>query len=258
MSATVMPRSSGRAPRVEPKLQARRIEVARHQGRRRLRFVVLVLGVVIAVVAVFGATRSPALDVDHVVVRGADQTGAAAVRRASGVPLGRPLVSVDPAHVEARLERLPWVERASVARSWPGTVRITLTERTPIAVVGTGSAAVVVDGDGRAIAAAHHEDLPVVAGAPVAVGRELAAPRRSVVSILEEMPAALRREVAAAHATPSGIALTLTDDITVRWGDSSQPSAKADALAVLLEQADRSTIAGIDVSVPRAATVTRT
>jgi len=46
--------------------------------------------------------------------------------------------------------------------------------------------------------------------------------------------------------------------ITVRWGDTSQPTAKVDALQALLEQADRATIDRIDITVPRASTITRT
>ena len=60
-----------------------------------------------------------------------------------------------------------------------------------------------------------------------------------------------------AASTDAGTTLVLTDGIEVRWGDATQATAKSDALQVLLEQADRPTIEGIDVSVPRAATLTR-
>ena len=170
---------------------------------------------------------------------------------------GSPMVGLDAPAVERRLEAVPWVERASVSRAWPGTVRISLVERRPVAVVGSGAAGVQVDGDGRAIAPAGDAELPLVAGDPVAVGERLTATQRWVVANLAAMPSSLREEIATASATPTGIRLTLGDDIEVRWGDSSQPSAKADAVTVLLEQADRPTIAVIDVTVPRAATVTR-
>ncbi len=71
------------------------------------------------------------------------------------------------------------------------------------------------------------------------------------------LPVDLRRQVERSWATPSGVLLRLDDGITVRWGDTGQPSAKADALRVLLDEADRPTIDVIDVSVPRAATLTR-
>jgi cell division protein FtsQ len=242
---------------VDPRLQARRVEVARGQGRRRLRWVVLGVLVVVLIVGAFALVRSPALDVDRIEVRGAARTEQAEAREASGIALGSALVSLDAPAAERRLEAIPWVERATVSRSWPGTVRIALVERTPVAVVGTGAQAVQVDRDGRALAPASGADLPVVAGDPVAPGEHGSPTQRWVVATVAGLPADLRREVAAAAATPSGIRLTLRDGIDVRWGDASQPTAKADAVQVLLEQADRSTIATIDVTVPRAATVTR-
>lgn len=242
---------------VDPRLQARRVEVARGQGRRRLRWVVAAVVVVVVVVGAFAVTQSPALDVDQITLSGASRTEEAAARAASGIEVGSPMVALDAPAAERRIEALPWVERATVSRSWPGTVQVAVVQRTPVAVVGSGTAAVTVDRDGQALGPASDADLPVVSGDPVAAGEELAAAQRWVVATLADLPSELRSEVAAASATPTGIRLTLTDDIEVRWGDSSQPTAKADAVQVLLEQADRATIATIDVTVPRAATVTR-
>ncbi len=242
---------------VDPRLQARRVEVARGQGRRRLRWALVAVVAVVVLGAGFALTQSPVLDVDQVAVRGASRIAPAEARAASGIIVGSPMVALDAPAAERRLEALSWVARASVERSWPGTVRISLVERTPVAVVGTGTAAVLVDRRGRALAPAAGTDLPVVSGDAVGVGDQVSATQRGVVATLADLPSDLRSEVAAASATPTGIRLTLTDDIEVRWGDRSQPTAKADALGVLLEQADRATIATIDVTVPRATTVTR-
>ncbi len=242
---------------VDPRLQARRIEVARGNGRRRLRWVLAAAAVIVVLVGAFALVQSPVLDVDRIEVRGASQAEQDAAAEASGIALGSPMVSLDAPAVSRRLEAIPWVEQASVSRSWPGTIDIALVKRTPVAVVGVGADAVQVDREGRALATATGDDLPVLSGEPVTVGDRLPATQRWIVATVAELPAPLRAEVAGASATPSGIRLTLTDDIEVRWGDRSQPTAKADALGVLLEQADRATIATIDVSVPRAATVTR-
>lgn len=242
---------------VDPRLQARRAEVARDEGRRRRRWIGVGVAVAALVVVAFALTRSPALDIDRIEVRGTDAAGRAEARRSAGVASGTPMVALDAPAVERRLEAVPWVERATVSRAWPGTVRISLVKRRPVAVVGSGAAAVQVDRTGHAIAPAGDAELPLVAGDAVAVGERLTATQRWVVANLAAMPASLREEIATASATPTGIRLTLGDGIEVRWGDGSQPSAKADAVAVLLEQADRPTIAVIDVTVPRAATVTR-
>jgi len=242
---------------VDPRLQARRIEVARGEGRRRLRWLATALAVAGLAAGAFALTESPLLDVDAVAVKGASRTEQAEAQKASGIALGAPMAGVDASAAERRLEALPWVERATVSRSWPGTVEITLVERTPIAVVGTGAGALEVDRAGRVLGPAAGGGLPVLAGAAAPVGDDLPAPQRSALATLSGLPAPLRSEVAGVVATSSGVRFALADDIEVWWGDRSQPSAKADALQVLLEQADRDTIATIDVSAPRAATVTR-
>lgn len=258
MSAFTVRSATTKAPRVEPRLEARRVEVARHQGRKRLRNVLLVLIAIMTMACLVALTRTPLMDVDHIQVRGASKAQAAAVRAGLGITPGTPMVSADPSAARRRLEALPWVERATVQRSWPSTITVSVTERTPVATMGTGSSAVVVDATGRTLGPAAGQDLPVLGGPPVEVGEQIPAMRREVAAVLGGLPEELRAEVAGAHASPDGIVLTLDDAITVRWGDTSQPTAKADALQALLDQADRTTIARIDVTVPRASTVTRT
>jgi cell division protein FtsQ len=242
---------------VDPRLQARRIEVARGNGRRRLRWVVAAAAVALLAVAGYSLAQSPVLDVDRIEIGGAANTDRSALLAAAAIPADAPMVSIDEAAVEQRLEALPWIRSDSVVRDWPGTVRIEVAEREPVAVVGDGSGAVVVDRDGRALGPAGDLELPVVGGDPVEVGEQLSATQRWATAIVADLPAELGAEVATASATPSGLRLVLVDGIEVRWGDGGQGTAKADAVGVLLEQADRATIATIDVSVPRAATVTR-
>lgn len=69
----------------------------------------------------------------------------------------------------ARLESLPWVKSACVQRFFPGTIRVILTERVPIAVFHDGQQGkfVLLDGEGVRIERPIVEEfrhLPVVAG----------------------------------------------------------------------------------------------
>jgi cell division protein FtsQ len=244
---------------VEPKLRARRIEVARDQGRRRLRRVAGAAIVIAVVLLAIGATRSPLLDVDAVEVSGAEATGEDRVLDAADIELGTPLISVDTGAVRAAVEQLPWIEQASVRRGWPGTVEIEVVERVPVAVVGSGRAAVLVDADGRAVAPASEapSDLPELSGAPVPLGASIPEAQRAGLAVVGVLPPELAAEVALIDVSSAGAALTLVDGIEVSWGDETQASAKAEALEVLLDQADRATIATIDLTVPRAATLTR-
>ncbi len=246
------------SPVIDPRLEARRVEVARDNGRRRLRKVLIALTVLLVLLGLGALTRSPLLDVDEVVVRGADQVPAATVRTAAGVPLGKAMVSVDPARVTSRLEALPWVEDATVTRSWPGTITISVRERTPVAVIGSGPDAVLVDHTGRVLGAVGERGaaLPSI-GDDVPAGAQVPAYRQLLAATLAGLPADLRGEVARAFPGPQGVTLVLRDDIRVLLGDPGRLTAKADSLAILLDQADRATIERIDLTVPSAPALTR-
>lgn len=247
-------------PLIDPRLRDRRIEVARDQGRRRLRRAIWVVALLVLVAGVVAATRSPLLDVDRIAVRGAEGPRADQVRAASGIEVGEPLVDVDAGAAVRRIEAVPWVADASVERRWPDGVAVRVEVRSPVAVVGEGADAVLVDGDGRAIDLAPSSgsgaDLPVVEGAAPAVGGSLAGDARVAAGIIAALPEDLRAEVASAGGPSSDVELELRDGIVVAWGDAAQPSAKAEALGVLLGQDDRASFSRIDVSVPRASTVT--
>ncbi len=70
----------------------------------------------------------------------------------------------------AELEALPWVEHATVMRLLPNTVRVAITERTPIAFVRQGGSIGLVDAHGvlldlaPEVAADHAYSFPVVTG----------------------------------------------------------------------------------------------
>jgi cell division protein FtsQ len=138
---------------VDPRMRSRRMEVQRGAGRRRLRRVLIVAGTVGVLLAAYGITRSPLLDVDHVRVRGGDHTDEAAIARASGVGRGEPMVGLDLGAAARRVQSLPWVAEAQVERRWPGTVSIAVTERRPVAVAPLlGDRAALLDAAGRVLA----------------------------------------------------------------------------------------------------------
>jgi cell division protein FtsQ len=78
----------------------------------------------------------------------------------------RSLLHLDSAAVRERIERLPWVETASITRVIPGQVSVQIVERTPFAVWQRAGREVLIDATGRVLPAAggSHEGLPRVAG----------------------------------------------------------------------------------------------
>ena len=154
---------------IDPRIRERRIEVKREAGRKRLR---VLLGAIVAFVAVgtvYLAVESPLLDVDHVRITGVQHLDAATVASAASVRPGAPLLRVDTGAVAARVERLPWVASATVSRALPGTLRITVTERVPVAWVRRDDAHVAllaVDGTVIADTDAPPAGLVEVRGTP--------------------------------------------------------------------------------------------
>lgn len=252
--------AAGRAPAVpiDPRVQARRVEVARDQGRRRRRRLLAVVAVLVVVGGAWAATQSPLMAVRQVAVVGAPQSGAPAVRQAAGIAVGRPVVSVDEAAAAARVEALPWVESAVVTSKLPHDVRIRVTERRPVAVAGEGSTAVLVDRTGQALGPAADADLPVVLAESVPQpGGRLAPNSREAVAVVAALPPQLARQVATVERHTRSLRLVLDDAVVVELGDGTRLKAKSDAALALLDQADRATIATIDVSVPGTAALTR-
>ena len=67
----------------------------------------------------------------------------------------------------------------------------------------------------------------------------------------------LARQVATVERHTRSLRLVLDDAVVVELGDGTRLKAKSDAALALLDQADRATIATIDVSVPGTAALTR-
>jgi cell division protein FtsQ len=255
---------------VDPRLRARRIEVQRDAGRRRLRRVLAILGATGAVLAAYAVTQSPVLDVDHVRVSGGERTDHGAVAFASGIGRGEPMVSLDTGAVARRIEALPWVRTARVERRWPGTVRVSITERTPAAVVpvGEGDEArlALVDASGRVLS--DGSDTSDGTAAPMPPGLPTLADVRGDVTAGETLDRdardALAVVAALAEALPGTVAEVSTDlDATlvsggqVRFGTAEDLDDKIVAVETVLADVDVDGLAVLDVRVPGSPVLTR-
>lgn len=255
---------------VDPRLRARRREILRETGRRRLRRVQMGLGIVAVGAAGWGVTLSPLLDVDRVNVLGAEMSGADAVEQAAGIDRGEALLTLELSRAADAIEALPWVATATVTRHWPGEVSITVTERRSLAVVaGTDGAGVVVDGDGRQLARADEagrSELVRIVGLDVEprLGATLGKEAGAALELVGLLPASLPGVVQVA-VTDGGLEMTLAHDTgeetTVRFGGSSRLPEKVRALVALVD-AEVLVVSPapqvVDVRVPDAPVLTRT
>lgn len=245
-------------PSTHPRIRARRVEVARTAGRRRLRRLNVVLGVVCVAVWGLVVLRSPLFDVDRVQVVGAGRTTEAEATSASGIRTGDPLVEADLAGAETAVAALPWVDEARVSRMWPGTVRIVVTERTPLATQAHTDGWAVLDATGRVLdVVAEAPDLVVLDGrSDVAPGARLREADRAVLRTLTRIPEGLRPDVGGAAAGPDGQQITLAGGDLVVLGDGSDLAAKLAAAEAVAADAGPEDGCRIDVRVPTAPVLT--
>ncbi|MEV4482260.1 FtsQ-type POTRA domain-containing protein [Micromonospora coxensis] len=184
--------------------------------------------------------------VREVRVVGADLVTPVQVRDAAAVPDGVPLARVDLAATARRIGALAPVERATVTRDWPGTLVVTVVERTGVAAVPQGDRFVVIDASGVVF----RTEPRAPAGLPVV---RLATPgpddpgTRAALDVLAVLTPPLRAQLTELSVEGlARISLILRDDRTVVWGDATRSADKARvATALLGRKADT-----IDVSAP--------
>jgi cell division protein FtsQ len=200
---------------------------------------------VLAGAAVWAVWFSTLLSVQSVEVTGTSTLRPAQVRRAAGVEIGKPLVSVDLRAVHARIAALAAVDHVEVSRQWPDQVRIDVTERTPVAVVDFGGRLRGLDKEG-VVFLDYKSAPPGMPKVSTPFGTSAEA-LREAARVVTSLPATLSRIVDHVEVkTVDQITLELGDGRTVVWGSAAESEQKAQVLQALLQQ-DAKTY---DVSVP--------
>jgi cell division protein FtsQ len=242
---------------VDPRIRARRASVARDAGRRRLRRVTWVAGVLALVGVAYVVTLTPVLDVQEITVRGDGHTAADAVSEAAGVTTGDPLAWFDTRDAAEAVAALPWVDEATVSRHWSGSVTIEITERVAVAALPAADGAwLLADGSGRVLdrVDAQPTEVPLVEGLDVAhPGQHLTdADDRETLRLAAAVPPSLRPEVATVTGGGDELGLTLRAGGTVLLGGTEDAAAKLDAAAAVLATVASGCVDRLDVSVASA------
>lgn len=235
------PASAEKRPRKDPLASRRR----RRRLRGRLRTVVIVgVVAVLLVVGLWAVFLSSWLAARTVSVEGGTSAQRSQVASVARVPIGRPLARVDLSAIQARVEGLPIVRSASVSRSWPHSVRITVVVRRPVAVVDRGSGLQYLDRYGVVFGRpARAGGLPLIKAAPSMDTTALS----GAGAVAGSLPTGLSRRVAYLQLrSADDIELLLHDGQRVLWGSAADSGQKAEVAAVLL----RKKTSIVDVSVP--------
>ena len=131
---------------MDSRLAERRKGVSEDNARRRLRWVLIILGAVLAAAGTAWLIQSPVLSIRTVEVTGAVRSAAIVERLEFGV--GTPTIRVDGGVIRAAVLADPWVNDARVSVIWPGTIAIEVIEHEPVTVAQQGDEwfAISIDG----------------------------------------------------------------------------------------------------------------
>lgn len=174
-------------------------------------------------------TRAAGLQVNEIAVVGRMETPSATLLAAVGAERGDALLAIDPAEVKARLERLPWVARATVERRLPDQLFLAIEERRPAALLQRQDGYALIDRAGVIIEAPASERfryLPVLAGegAPAEAGR--------LIDLLAAEPEIGRRVTAGAWVAGRRWNLRLDNGVELRLPAENPAAALAELAAI--------------------------
>ena len=140
--------------RANKRVPVRRGALPRKTASRVRNVVILVLAVAALGTAVYEA-RSFALrswrfrvHADSIELLGEAPNSRAQVLEKMHEVVGRNVFQISLAERKQELERIPWVETASVLRLWPNRLRVMVKERTPVAFVAMGDQVELIDAQG--------------------------------------------------------------------------------------------------------------
>jgi cell division protein FtsQ len=247
---------------IDPRISARRTEVTRQQGRRRLRLFGLAVAVALLIFGAWSLLHSSLFSARAVTVVGATHETVAQIEATAGLTTHPPLLDVNAGAAARRLERLPWVGSASVSVHWPDGVKVAVTERVPLVVMalpGGQWAELSADGTVLADVAARPAGLVQVAGPKPsgAPGTTLSGADQFGLLVASTLPPSFRAQVTEITVEPAGwVQLAMTTPILIDMGNSSQLTAKYEDISAMLAGSVLHSGDVIDVSVPKAPTVT--
>lgn len=246
--------AEGPPPALHPRMRSRRIAIRRTEGLRRLRRLTWGLAGLALLVDGLALAHTGFVDVDRFDVAGSPNTSAAAVQSASGIHAGDALLTLDESGAERRIEELPWVAEADVVRQWPGTVRITVTERQPAAVLQVKDDPAVplalADATGRILdIGAHPEGLIAVTQVPARLveGGRVPAEARDALRIAA---VASQRMPGTIVSVTVGLEATLGTGGVVLFGSVDDLDTKLMALSTVLARVDLDCLGTLNISVP--------
>ena len=240
---------------MDPRIQERRIEIIRAKGKRRLRILLMLVLVVLLAIAGFFISKSSLLDVDEIVVSGAKGDLKELIILQANIPNSKPLLEMDTIAISDRIQQIPIIKDARVARSFGGKVTITVTLRDPVVALQNLGEWFLIDFDGRVLERVNElpSDIPypIVEGnfEDLRTGEWLPEQALFAIQLAASLPPILLADVS--FVLPGAeIELVLFGQGKVLFGGNQRIEEKILAASTILEQADLIDLIHVDVRTP--------
>ena len=132
--------------------------------------------------------------VKDIIIIGRQQTPKESLNAALGIGLGDPILGVDPAEAQERIDKLPWVSSVIVERHLPDTLVVRITERAALARWQHKGRNVVIDFNGKELPDAKVEQF---SNLPLVVGDGADENAKDLISAIKPFPAVAKNMTAA-------------------------------------------------------------
>jgi cell division protein FtsQ len=227
---------------------------------RGRRLVAAVIAAAVAIVATsLVVSRSSLLHLRHLEVVGTTSLTRAEVVRLAGLSSSTNVLWFDPGAVERRLESDPWVATATVSRRLPGTIRISVVERAPVAMIRGQRGFTIVATDGVALSTLEADpalpEIVVLDGSSVRWGNAEA--RAAAARAIAALGGGRRTVVVRAVVRAGTLTVVLDGGTRVEFGEPIGIEAKAAAARRILRWATtrRAPVGRVNVIAPDSPTV---
>jgi cell division protein FtsQ len=233
-----------------PRLRGRSVRVL----RRRF-IVVAILTAILAGIYVFWFRDSSLVAVKSVHIEG---TGDRPIEKRIDSALaqagrGMTTLHVDHAALSKAVAPFPQVESVSADPKFPSSLTIKVVERRPAALIGEGSSAVAVAGDGTVLrgSPASHLHLPLLPLSAPPKGPQLGGPVLAQAEVLGAAPRPLRSEIDHSfNSQNGGVGVTLTGGVQLLFGDAANAVEKWRAAVAVLTDPNLGALDYVNLTVP--------
>lgn len=162
------------------------------------------------------------LRVTHIEVKGRHNTPEPLLRAALGVHIGSPIFGFSLERARKRIEKLSWIDHATVERRLPGTIVVNLQERRPFAIWQHDGKFVLIDRHGQVVT---HEDVAQFRQLPLVVGAGAPEATTKLLDALSTLPSIQQRVVAAVRVGGRRWNLVMRSGMTIELPEGHAPAA---------------------------------